>query len=212
MVSCKLLHIWHGETIMLRCILLYSVFLLAACDDSSTKASPDVNKSLRPMADEPDFSSWAPDGAPVRIAGNKQVTLRLTPLRGEALRPSDAGVPHNWCGVRIEGSDGQAQSLVLVGTGVTEALSCSGIQAVGRVPAASGTENIAFIYKGRSPNTDGVITAIVIERALPAGRWAVDEDLSYKLDENGQLTTIPAIRAWLARQLQTGSKIVSPSQ
>jgi hypothetical protein len=195
---------------MARVALAVLAVSLTGCDSPTTVAprKADIAPSAQialpqgapaKVADDPNLSGWATDGVAAKVAVEKQAEVRVIPLRGAALVKS-AGIQPTWCGARIEAVDTQVQSLVLVGTGVTEALSCTGIQGFGRVPAPAGKDRIAFIYKGSSPNADGVITAVVIDRSTPSGRWRVDEDLSYKLDESGTLTTIPAIRAWLTAQ------------
>jgi len=211
MTGWKLPHARHGGADMVRVALLILAVTLAGCDSPATVAphkadtAPSAQIALpqgapAKVADDPDLTGWASDGAAASVAVEQQEDVSVTPLRGAALIKSEAGVQPTWCGARIEASGGSVQSLVLVGTGVTEALSCAGIQGFGRVPAPAGKDRIAFIYKGSSPNADGVITAVVIDRSTPSGRWRVDEDLSYKLDESGTLTTIPAIRSWLTAQ------------
>lgn len=211
MTGCRPLRARHGGADMVRLTLVLFALSIAGCDSSATvppqkaDTAPSAQIALpqsapAKVADDPDLTGWASDGSAASVAVEQQEDVRVTPLRGAALVKSDAGVQPTWCGARIEAAGGSVQSLVLVGTGVTEALSCAGIQGFGRVPAPAGKDRIAFVYKGSSPNADGVITAVVIDRSTPSGRWRVDEDLSYKLDESGTLTTIPAIRSWLTAQ------------
>ncbi len=131
----------------------------------------------------------------------RSVVTHITPLRGKGLSAPPGGLPSQWCGARLQTGVTSAQSLVLVGVGVTEALSCDGIKAFGAVPAAKGTERIAFIYRGSSPNTRGASTVVIIERASrpTSCGWAVHHELSYNLDQIGTLTSLPAIRAFLAK-------------
>ena len=149
----------------------------------------------------PDLSSWQADGpaATVSLRGAKKV--RVTPLRGDPLpTESDTFYSFYWCGVRLQMSgEAAAQSLVLVGTGQREVLSCDGIKAFGVVPAPRGVDRIAFIYEGRSPNTHGIRTVVIVESRSEPKVWAVNEDLSYALDVPGTLHSIPAVRAWLAK-------------
>jgi hypothetical protein len=180
-----------------------------ASGDGEKRAAPDIKpQSHMPVTQKmpaaqrdrgPDLSTWVAGGAPAAIRHDDGTRTLVTPLSGLALSAAGSGVSPKWCGVRLQSGRAQPQSLVLIGTGVTEALSCTRVKGFGKVPAPKSIDRIAFVYEGSSPNADGVLTALVIERASSASLWAINETLSYKLDESGTLTTIPAIRNFLAQ-------------
>ena len=159
----------------------------------------------------PNLSAWRADGRPGVVrrppTHAKQTTqaahiTHITPLLGDAPSVKASGIGPRWCGVRLQTGTSSAQSLVLVGVGVTEALSCDGIKAFGAVPAPRGVARIAFVYRGSSPNASGVNTIVIIDSAEDSVGWAINDDLSYKLDQLGTLTSIPAIRTYLAKNSQ----------
>jgi hypothetical protein len=150
----------------------------------------------------PDLSSWRADGRPSSVRGRDGAVTHVTPLRGNALTLQAAGVTPRWCGARLQTGKAPAQSLVLVGVGITEALSCAGIKAFGVVPAPRGVERVAFVYSGSSPNASGISTVVIVEWASASGGtgWMVNDALSYQLDQRGTLTSLSLIRAYLANE------------
>ena len=175
-------------------------------NQAAVAALPDRGEGggATPPSAGPDLSSWQPDGpaATVSLRGAKKV--HVTPLRGEPL-PDMMGSFYvaYWCGVRLQASgEATAQSLVLIGTGVTEMLNCDGIKAFGVVPAPRGVDRIAFIYEGSSPNTYGIRTVVIIESTPESKAWAVNDDVSHAINLPGTLRSIPAVRAWLAKHPQ----------
>jgi hypothetical protein len=152
-------------------------------------------------ANNVDLSSWRKDGRASNVRTTDGKPTYVAPLRGDALSTTPAGVTPKWCGARFQSGAEPAQSLVLVGVGITEALSCTRIKAFGAVPAPRGVERIAFIYVGSSPNASGVTTVVIVDKILASASngWQVNDELSYKLDQRGNLTSIPAIRAYLAK-------------
>jgi hypothetical protein len=150
----------------------------------------------------PDLSSWRADGRPSSVRGRDGAVTHVTPLRGNALTVQAAGVTPRWCGARLQTGKAPAQSIVLVGVGITEALSCTGIKAFGVVPAPRGVERVAFVYSGSSPNASGVTTVVIVDRISASSNagWVVNDELSYKLDQRGNLTNLPLIRAYLANE------------
>ena len=156
----------------------------------------------------PDLSSWQPDGRAATVSLRDAKKVRVTPLRGEPLSNESEAFyvvfyVVYWCGVRLQTTgEAAAQSLVLVGTGQREVLSCDGIKAFGVVPAPRGVDRIAFIYEGRSPNTHGIRTVVIVESRSEPKAWAVNEDLSRAINLRGTVRSIPAVRAWLAKHPQ----------
>jgi len=205
--------------IMHRCALGLAIIgalacLSPACADSAPKQTPMANQAAVASAPErgasggatppsagPDLSSWQPDGRAATVSLRDAKKMRVTPLRGEPL-PDMLGsfsVAY-WCGVRLQTTgEASAQSLVLVGIGVTEMLNCDGIKAFGVVPAPRGVDRIAFIYRGSTRNAPKISTVVIVESRSEPKAWAVNEDLSYALDVPGTLHSIPAVRAWLAK-------------
>ena len=159
--------------------------------------------STQPSAG-PDLSSWQVDGRAATVSLRGANKVHVTPLRGKPLsNESDLFYVVYWCGVRLQMSrEASAQSLVLVGTGVTEMLNCDGIKAFGVVPAPRGVDRIAFIYEGSSPNTYGIRTVVIIESTPESKAWAVNDDVSHAINLPGTLRSIPAVRAWLAKHPQ----------
>ena len=147
----------------------------------------------------PDFSAWRADGRSGTVRRRDAKIVHVTPVRGNALSSTAGGASSRWCGARLQTGASAAQSLLLVGVGVTEALSCDGIKAFGAVPAPRGVERRACVYGGSSPNATGVNTVVIIELVSASTIWAVNEGLSYKLDQLGTLTSVHAIRAYLAK-------------
>jgi hypothetical protein len=147
----------------------------------------------------PDLSSWRADGRPGSVRRRDTKTVHITPLRGSALTATAAGVTPRWCGASFQTETAPVQSLVLVGLGVTEALSCVGVKAFGSVPASRGVTRIAFMYSGSSPNASNVLTVVIVEWTSTSDSWAINEELSYKLDQRGNLTSISAVRAYLTK-------------
>jgi predicted nucleotidyltransferase len=173
----------------------------SAAEAQNNVGAAQVQKAERStVSGEPNLSSWLGDGRAGVVRNSAGKTTQVTPLRGPALATSIAGFTPNWCGARFQTGTAPAQSLVLIGIDNTEALSCSGIKAFGTVAAPRGTERIAFVYRGSSPNASDVNTVVIVERKLATvgARWAVNDALSSKLDERGDLVNIPAIRAYLA--------------
>jgi hypothetical protein len=150
----------------------------------------------------PDLSSWHADGRPGGVRARDGAVTHVTPLRGNALTVQAAGVTPRWCGARLQTGKAPAQSLVLVGVGITEALSCAGIKAFSVVPAPRGVERVAFLYSGSSPNASGVTTVVIVDRISASGGtgWVVNDALSHQLDQRGILTSLPLIRAYLANE------------
>ncbi len=146
-----------------------------------------------------DLSSWRADGRSGTIRHRGKTVTHVVPLRGYVLSGTASGVPMYQCGARLQTASVPAQSLILVGVASTEALSCDGIKAFGAVPAPSGVDRIAFIYRGSSPNARGVNTVVIVESNSATTVWSVNDALSHKLDQRGNLTSVPAIRAYLAR-------------
>ena len=201
-----------------KCALVFACWVVAAASLTSYALPPkgastpiELGDPTTPMtaalhwapataAAGPDLSSWRADGRRGSVRGRGGPLTEVTPLRGIALSAQVAGVTPRWCGARFQTGAAAAQSLVLIGAGVTEALSCSGIKAFGAVPAPRGIERIAFVYSGSSPNASGVTTVVIVDRisASASAVWMVNDELSYKLDQRGNLTSIPAISAYLA--------------
>ena len=209
--------------ILHRCALGLAIIgalacLSPACADSAPKQTPMADRAAVASAPDqgdgggatqssagPDLSSWQPDGPAATVSLRDAKKVRVTPLRGEPLSNESEAFyvvfyVVYWCGVRLQTTgEAAAQSLVLVGAGQREVLSCDGIKAFGVVPAPRGVDRIAFIYEGRSPNTHGIRTVVIVESRSEPKAWAVNEDLSYALDVPGTLHSIPAVRAWLAK-------------
>jgi hypothetical protein len=179
-----------------------SVAQLGAPATSISSGAEQQQKAIEASAlTGPDLSSWRGDGRSGNVRRSDGKVTQVTPLRGNALSETAAGVTPKWCGARFQTGKAPAQSLVLVGVGATEALSCSAIRAFGAVPAPRGVERIAFVYSGSSPNASGVSTVVIVERSIvSAGSgWAINDELSNKFDERGNLTSIPAIRTYLSK-------------
>ncbi|MCZ2135048.1 MAG: hypothetical protein LC098_06435 [Burkholderiales bacterium] len=211
------------NSIMHRCGLGLTIIGALAClsparTESAPKPTPMAHQSAGASVPErgegggatqpiagPDLSSWQPDGRAATVSLRDAKKVRVTPLRGEPLSNESEAFyvvfyVVYWCGVRLQTTgEAAAQSLVLVGTGQREVLSCDGIKAFGVVPAPRGVDRIAFIYEGRSPNTHGIRTVVIIESRSEPKAWAVNEDLSHAINLRGTVRSIPAVRAWLAK-------------
>ena len=207
------------NSIMHRCGLGLAIigalaYLSPARAESAPKQSPLANQAAVASAPDrsdgggatqssagPDLSSWQADGPAATVSLRDAKKVHVTPLRGKPLsNESDLFYVVYWCGVRLQMSrEASAQSLVLVGIGVTEMLNCDGIKAFGVVPAPRGVDRIAFIYRGSTRNAPKISTVVIVESRSEPKAWAVNEDLSYALDVPGTLHSIPAVRAWLAK-------------
>ena len=102
------------------------------------------------------------------------------------------------CIVELRSDRAEAQRLTVIGEGETEAISCDGLIAAGRVSAPAGRQRIALLYRAHSPNAD-VVQPVILTREGPAGRWSTDDGLAQRISEKAELRSIPAIRQWIAQ-------------
>lgn len=127
------------------------------------------------------------------IAGTGPVTL--TPVKYEL--PDTPGVFFR-CGLFLQRGADDAQALVTVGIGQTEALSCGGLRDVETVKASDGTEMIGAIYGFRSPNAafDG---PVIVRWDEAAKTFIADDDRAMAVEEAGPVETLDALSAAMGK-------------
>jgi hypothetical protein len=100
------------------------------------------------------------------------------------------------CGVRIEGPGRKSQTITLIGEGETEAMTCGGIKAFGRLLLKDGKPRIALLYRTYSPNAAGQTWRFLVRQ--PAG-WVEDDVTNMRLTALPEIATIGRLRRVLER-------------
>lgn len=121
----------------------------------------------------PEVVAARPDGPPrkFRLRTGKPVEIlsyRLTPS-SEASRDATAA----WCGVALIHADGARSTLVTVGRGPLETVSCDRLRSVRLIAPVGERPRFELIYDVRSPNAASRATAILTTDAR--GDWGVDD-------------------------------------
>ena len=125
----------------------------------------------------------------ITVAGAR---LQVLPVRYAPRAPAPvANVEH--CALVILGPD-RVQIVQTVGTGYTETLGCTGLEAIGFVDLdGDGRLDIALIQATLAP-PDRYLKTPVVVRGHGDGDFAVDDTLTAALDERGGITTIGALQ------------------
>lgn len=158
---------------------------LPAAPDRIASPPPTPTPMPTPVA------SQLPKDAPIVI--DLDASTRVTLVPSEEARDRSTV-----CVVELQSEAQQPQRLTVIGEGETEAISCDGMIAAGRVPGPAGADRIALLYRAHSPNAQ-VIQPIILTRTARAVEWHTDDKLAQRISEEAGLETIPAIRAWLRR-------------
>lgn len=179
-------------------VLLVSA-ALAGCNPAPRDT---VRNAATPIAAAPDpIPTPMPTPSPVAspspgaaaIAIDFDATTRVTLVPSEEARDRSTV-----CVVELQSAAQHPQRLTVIGEGETEAISCDGLIAAGRVPGPAGADRIALLYRAHSPNAE-VIQPIILTRTAREADWHTDDKLAQRISEEAGLETVPAIRAWLRR-------------
>jgi hypothetical protein len=145
-----------------------------------TMPGPSPLKAVGAMrADGPSATLTFPDRVSVRVKPFTQATTRT-----------------RQCGVRIEGPGARVQTMTLIGDGETEAMTCGGIKAFGRLMLRDGRQRIALLYRTYSPNVAGQTWTILLRQ--PSG-WTDDTVTGRRLDDLPEMATVDRLRRALSR-------------
>jgi hypothetical protein len=125
--------------------------------------------------------------------------MRILPVRFTPRPPVElANVDH--CALLILDAGVPVEAIRTVGTGYTESLGCTGLDAIGFPDLdGDGRFEIALIYSTLAPPDRARKTPVVVRRQ-GTGRFAVDESLTAALDAAGGITTIGALRRAAAKR------------
>lgn len=183
----------------------WAVLLVSAALAGCNPAPPDTGRNAStPTATPRDpLPAPAPTSTPLSVtspsAGEAPVVIDFDASTRVTLVPSEEARDRSTaCVVELQSESQQPQHLTVIGEGETEAISCDGLIAAGRVPGTAGTDRIALLYRAHSPNAQ-VIQPIILTRSARAAEWQTDDKLAQRISEEAGLQTIPAIRDWLRR-------------
>lgn len=181
----------------------WAVLLVSAALAGCNPAPPDTGRNASTPTPTPRDPLPTPAPMPSPVASPSQTeapvvidfdaSTRVTLVPSEEARDRSTA-----CVVELQSESQQPQHLTVIGEGETEAISCDGLSAAGRVPGTAGTDRIALLYRAHSPNAQ-VIEPIILTRTARAAEWQTDDKLAQRISEETGLQTIPAIRAWLRR-------------
>lgn len=125
----------------------------------------------------------------------RDIALTLLPVSFPPAAPSFPN-QQRWCGIAVQAGEAALTTLVTLGTGWTETLSCDGLREAGTVPPAAGVPRFALVYAARSPNT-AVRVPVILRWDAPSGRVKLDEAASRAVDEAGRGGSLERIRVAL---------------
>ena len=162
--------------------------------DALATAEVEARAALAPLAEGPP----AFDGRQAFTVTEGGAQVRVLPVRYAPRPPVElANVDH--CALAILEADRPLAAVRTVGVGYTEALGCTGLDAIGFPDLdGDGRFEIALIYRTLAP-PDRARTTPVVVRRQGAG-FAVDQSLSAALDGEGGITTIGALRRAAAKR------------
>lgn len=165
---------------------------MVGCAVAQAVAAQSIGNGYRPPPPPSPVGALIADGKSARLTFPGIGIVAIVPLVQRT-----TATPR--CVVRIVPEHGPAQVVTTIGTDDTEALSCGGVRAFGRLPAPAGRYRVGLIYRAFSPNTT-VSAPVILTRTLRDPRWRNDDDLANRLTLPDGLDTIPQIRAYLARR------------
>ena len=163
-----------------------ALLALAALGSSAPASLPPLFATTAPKP----FGHPTPDGRPATIVFPGLGAVTVIPQAQQTSR-------YRQCFVILREHGRPDQQLTLVGEGETEALTCTGIRAFGRVTGPGSMARIAFVYTYSTASDDGALPVVITRRG--ADIWRVDQPLSDRLQQR-RTVTIPAIRSLLAPQ------------
>lgn len=181
--------------------LLLATAALGSCSPAAPETARNASAAVRTPSDP--LPARAPTPTPLSVtspsAGEAPVVIDFDASTRVTLVPSEEARDRSTaCVVELQSKAQRSQRLTVIGEGETEAISCDGLIAAGRVPGPEGSERIALLYRAHSPNAQ-VIQPIILTRSARAAEWQTDDKLAQRISEEAGLETIPAIRAWLRR-------------
>ena len=105
------------------------------------------------------------------------------------------------CAVALSQDGGPAQTIITIGEGETEVLTCGKLKAAGHVPSALGAQRIALLYETYAPHAE-VLQPVILERSGKGATWELNAQLAQKIGEDGDLTSIRKIRVWISAKVE----------
>lgn len=97
------------------------------------------------------------------------------------------------CGLVFISDEGARDTLITVGVGMTEVLSCDGLIEMGTLEDGNGTKHLGMIYHFRSPSVD-FKGPLVVSMNAKDNSWYVNEKLSTDASATEAITTINALK------------------
>ncbi len=183
---------------------LASALLAAACTPAALPVQEERGPAVLPAQSPSVAPSQAASGpGPVPSSSRifkpigKPLTISFPGAAEVTLKPSEVQLGGKvGCAVTLVQPDAQPQTIITIGEGETEALTCSELKAAGRVPAPPGMQRIAFLYETFAPHAT-LLQPVIMARGSGSAKWRLDDELAQRIGENGSLNTIPALRRWL---------------
>lgn len=175
---------------------------LAGCQPTAGDPPTDAAQPL-PMATE-GLSGANQSAVQAGVSTGKAVPVRFD--SGVTVSVQEVAVKADGnarCAVRLTEAGSAPQTIVTIGAGETEALTCGSLKALGRVPAPPGMQRIAFLYEAFGPHST-VLQPVILFRSAPGANWTSDDALAQRIGEDGSLVTIPAIRRFLESSVSAG--------
>ncbi|MGH1439093.1 MAG: hypothetical protein ACRBBR_03185 [Cellvibrionaceae bacterium] len=118
-------------------------------------------------------------------------TFKVLPARFE---PIETPFYNSYrCGLVFIADEGARDTLITVGVGMTEVLSCDGLIEMGTLEDGNGTKHLGMIYHFRSPNVD-FKGPLVVSMNAKDNSWYVNEKLSADASATEAITTINALK------------------
>jgi len=118
-------------------------------------------------------------------------TFKVLPARFEPMETPFYSSYH--CGLVFISDEGARDTLITVGVGMTEVLSCDGLIELDTLEDGNGTKHLGMIYHFRSPNVD-FKGPLVVSMNAKDNSWYVNEKLSSDASASEAITTIKALR------------------
>ncbi len=194
-----------GAANTLVAVTLFGATVLAAdsvplAGAALAAAEAEARSALAPLAEgAPTF-----DARQVFTVTEGGTRVHVLPARYRPRAPAPlANVDH--CALALLQPGQTAEIVRTIGTGYTESLGCTGLDAIGFTDlVGDGGFEIALIYSTLAPPDRYRKTAVVVRRRGSA--FEVDESLTAALDLQGGITTIGALRRAAAKLATKPSK------
>jgi len=130
--------------------------------------------------------------------------LSVLPARYSPRTPAPLGNVYH-CALALLRADRPVEVVQTIGTGYTESLGCTGLDAIGFYDLdGDGSFEIALLYSTLAPPDRYLKTPVVVR--AHGGSFAVDESLTAALNAQGGITTLGALRRAATKRGVTPSK------